>query len=90
MAIAKTAKAAKAKHQNDRNALATKLSYAAGLRAHELLTLRLVKEQTPDIRPSDDLKFSHRDGKIYTVVGKGWIDKRSLNTKQISPAIRTT
>ena len=36
-----------ADHQNERNALATKLSYAAGLWAHELLTLRLVKEQTP-------------------------------------------
>ena len=75
-----------AKHQNDRNALATKLSYSAGLRAHELLTLRLVKEQTPDIRPSDSLKFSDRDGEIYTVVG----NQRSLNTEQISPAIRTT
>jgi integrase len=67
-----------AKHQNDRNALATKLSYSAGLRAHELLTLRLVKEQTPDIRPSDSLKFSHRDGKIYTVVGKGGLIREVL------------
>lgn len=78
LAIAKTAKAVKAKHQNDRNALATKLSYSAGLLAHELLTLRLVKEQTPDIRPSDSLKFSHRDGKIYTVVGKGGLIREVL------------
>jgi integrase len=67
-----------AKHQNDRNALATKLSYSAGLRAHELLTLRLVKEQTPDIRPSDSLKFSDRDGEIYTVVGKGGLIREVL------------
>jgi integrase len=65
-------------HQNERNALATKLSYSAGLRAHELLTLRLVKEQTPDIRPSDSLKFSHRDGEIYTVVGKGGLIREVL------------
>ena len=67
-----------AKHQNDRNALATKLSHSAGLRAHELLTLRLVKEQTPDIRPSDSLKFIHREGEIYTVVGKGGLIREVL------------
>jgi integrase len=67
-----------AKHQNERNALATKLSYSAGLRAHELLTLRPVKEQTPSIRPSDDLKFSQRDGEVYTVVGNGGLVREVL------------
>jgi integrase len=67
-----------AKHQNERNALATKLSYASGLRAHELLTLRLVKEHTPSIRPSDDLKFSQRDGEVYTVVGNGGLVRAVL------------
>ncbi len=77
-----------AKHQNDRNALATKLSYSAGLRAHELLTLRPVKEQTPSIRPSDgltdNLKFSHRDGKIYTVVGNGGLVREVLIPNELA------
>jgi len=75
-------------HQNQRNALATKLSYSAGLRAHELLTLRPVKEQTPSIRPSDyltdNLKFSHRDGKIYTVVGNGGLVREVLIANELA------
>jgi len=73
-----------AQHQNERNALATKLSYAAGLRAHELLTLRPVKEQTPSIRPSDSLKFSHRDGQIYTVVGNGGLIREVLIPNELA------
>lgn len=34
--------------QNQRNAMATEIAYAAGLRAHELLTLRLAHEQSAD------------------------------------------
>jgi integrase len=71
-------------HQNERNALATKLSYSAGLRAHELLTLRLVKEQTPSIRPSDDLKFSQRDGEVYTVVGSGGLVREVLIPNELA------
>ncbi len=71
-------------HQNERNALATKLSYAAGLWAHELLTLRPVKEQTPSIRASDSLKFSHRDGQIYTVVGKGGLIRDVLIPNELA------
>jgi hypothetical protein len=79
-------------HQNQRNALATKLSYAAGLWAHELLTLRLVKEQTPPIRASDGLadgftdglKFSQTDGKIYTVVGHGGLVRAVLIPNELA------
>jgi hypothetical protein len=86
-------------HQNERNALATKLAYAAGLWAHELLTLRPIKEQAPSIRPSDSLKFIHRDGQIYTVVGKGGLIRevlipsklaRQLEQQKLNQPVRVT
>ena len=60
-----------ADHQSDPHALATRIAYFAGLRAHELLTLRPVEERPPDPRPVADSKFSGRDGVKYTVQGKG-------------------
>ncbi len=53
------------------NALATALAYAAGLRAHELLTLRPMAEQPVDIRPALDSKWRGREGVAYSVKGKG-------------------
>lgn len=55
--------------QTPRNALSTELVVAAGLRAHELLTLRTAEEQPMSERPADSAKF--RPGIRYTVVGKG-------------------
>ena len=57
--------------QNERNALATLVAYAAGLRAHELLTLARPTERPPDVRPARPEKFDGRPGNNYTVVGKG-------------------
>lgn len=57
--------------QAPQNALATEIAYAAGLRAHELYTLRPLDEQHPDIRPALADKFAYRGGERYTVVGKG-------------------
>ncbi len=57
--------------QTPRNALATLVAHAAGLRAHELLTLGRPAEQPPDPRPARDSKFAGRPGVDYTVVGKG-------------------
>jgi len=56
-------------HQTARNALSTELAAAAGLRAHELFTLRPVEEQPMNDRPADPAKF--RPGIRYTVIGKG-------------------
>ncbi|MCS3471761.1 integrase [Pseudomonas sp. JUb42] len=56
-------------HQTPRNALSTELAAAAGLRAHELFTLRPVEEQPMSDRPADPVKF--RPGIRYTVIGKG-------------------
>jgi integrase len=67
-----------AEHQNERNALATQLSYASGLRAHELLTLKPANEQPANIRETHELKFSQREGEIYTVVGKGGLIREVL------------
>ena len=60
-----------AARQNARNALATLIAYAAGLRAHELLTLARPDERPPDVRPARPEKFDGRPGTDYTVVGKG-------------------
>lgn len=57
--------------QRGHNALATRLAYAAGLRAHELLTLRPASERSPSPRPAHPLKFLGREGVRYTVEGKG-------------------
>lgn len=55
--------------QVERNAFSTELALAAGLRAHELLTLLPATERPMNDRPADPQKF--RDGVRYTVVGKG-------------------
>ena len=60
-----------AARQNPRNALATEIAHAAGLRAHELLTLARPDGQPPDRRPARHEKFAGRPGRDYTVVGKG-------------------
>lgn len=59
-------------HQTERNALATEIAYAAGLRAHELLTLQRAEDQPPDARPAMPCKWEGRDNTVaYTVSGKG-------------------
>jgi transketolase len=57
--------------QTERNALATEIAHAAGLRAHELHTLQRIEERKPDPRPALKEKFTGRDGERYTVKGKG-------------------
>ncbi len=60
-----------AAHQTPKNALATEIAYAAGLRAHELTTLRRIEERTPDHRPAHPEKFAGREGAHYVTTGKG-------------------
>ena len=59
--------------QSERHSLSTEIAYAAGLRAHELLTLRRVDEQPPSAhREWSDKRFEGRvDAVRYSVVGKG-------------------
>jgi len=58
--------------QTERNSLATQIAYDAGLRAHELLTLRPVKERPASThRQWSRDRFAGRTGQRYTVKGKG-------------------
>jgi len=60
-----------AAHQSEKHALATEIAHTAGLRAHELLTIRPTTERAPDAREAHDGKFEGREGQSYTVEGKG-------------------
>lgn len=67
-------------HQTEKNALSTQIAQAAGLRAHELTTLRPVNDQPADVRDTDRQRWCHdrfrgREGVIYTVVGKGGLTR---------------
>ncbi len=59
-------------HQQDHNALATEIAYEAGLRAHELFTLKPIEEQPISThRTWTDERFTGREGVSYSVIGKG-------------------
>jgi len=62
-----------ARHQGERHALATEIAHAAGLRAHELATLRPAAEQPASgHREWSPDRFAGREpGDRYTVTGKG-------------------
>lgn len=65
-------------HQTDTHQLATQIAYAAGLRAHELLSLARVEERNPDKRPALNSKWAGREGQLYTVQGKGGLIRHVL------------
>lgn len=61
-----------ASSQSARTGLATRIAYVAGLRAHELLTIRRKSEQPASThRKWSNNRFAGRCGAAYTVVGKG-------------------
>lgn len=70
--------------QSKKNALATRIAYAVGLRAHELYTLRPISERPADSRPEIEYKFKGREGVKYTVHGKGGLLREVLIPKQLS------
>ncbi len=86
--------------QTERNGLATEIAYSAGLRAHELLTLRRVDERGPSIhRGWNADRFAGRDGERYTVHGKGGLVREvmiplnlanRLEDRRLSEPIRVT
>lgn len=61
------------KHQDSKHALSTLISYSSGLRAHELVTLRIAYELERSRRRAwrDDLFTGIDDSVIYVVTGKG-------------------
>lgn len=64
--------------QSETHQLSTQIAYAAGLRAHELLTLARSEERSPDKRPALRSKGAGREGQLYTVQGKGGLIRHVL------------
>lgn len=74
-----------AKAQRPGHALATRIAYGAGLRAHELLSIRPAAEQSKsDRRGWSDDRFSGRSGERYTVHGKGGLVREVLIPKDLA------
>ncbi|MDX8401358.1 MAG: site-specific integrase [Mariprofundaceae bacterium] len=68
-----------ASSQRAHNALATRIAYAAGLRQHELYTLRRIEERPPSPgRKWTADRFHGREGVRYTVEGKGGLVREVL------------
>ena len=70
--------------QSEANSLATRLAYHAGLRAHELLTLRPAGERTASAhRHWSAERFTGREGERYTVVGKGGLAREVVLSREL-------
>ena len=77
-----------ADRQHDRNALATRIAYDAGLRAHELHTLRRANEASPSqARKWHPDRFLGRTGVRYVVRGKGGLRREVLLSHGLSLAL---
>lgn len=71
--------------QSERNSIATKVAYSAGLRAHELLTIRREDERAASKhREWSTTRFSGREGVRYTVEGKGGLVRQVLLPKDLA------
>jgi len=71
--------------QSERNSLATQIAHDAGLRAHELLTLRLTEErQASTHRQWDADRFTGRTGQRYTVKGKGGLIREVILSNHLA------
>lgn len=89
-----------AEAQKVRNCLATHIAYAAGLRAHELLTLRRSEERSASShRTWSSDRFIGRAGERYTVIGKGGLIREviipttlamQLESKRLATSITIT
>ena len=68
--------------QSEKHALVTQISYAAGLRAHELYTLKPLEHREVEYRQereeTKNTLFNARNGMRYTVVGKGGLEREVL------------
>ncbi len=75
-------------HQQPHNALATEVAYEAGLRAHELHTIRLIAEQPISThRTWTKERFTGREGVSYSVVGKGGLVREVKLSKELSDCL---
>jgi integrase len=79
-----------AARQAPHNALATKVAYNAGLRAHELLTLRRADEGAPSTsRAWRDDRFHGREGERYLVTGKGGLVRQVMINPVLTRELET-
>lgn len=77
--------------QGEANSLATRLAYHAGLRAHELLTLRPAGERVASAhRQWSAERFTGREGKRYTVVGKGGLVREVVLARELVTALEAS
>lgn len=78
-------------YQTPRNALATALVEATGIRAHELLTIRPVAEQPRSNHRQwrSDL-HAGREGNLYSVVGKGGLKREILINFRLAELLEST
>lgn len=80
-----------ASHQGERNALATEIAHAAGLRAHELATLRPALERPPSAhRQWSENRFVGRSGERYTVQGKGGLIREVMIPRDLAARLEAT
>jgi len=76
--------------QKPKNRFATQIAYAAGLRAHELLTLKPSKEQPKSKRRQwMKTRFFGREGERYTVKGKGGLIREVLIPKALATQLES-
>jgi integrase len=77
--------------QSERNSLATRIAYCAGLRAHELLTLRPAQERPASPhREWCTERFAGRYGERYTVAGKGGLVREVLLSWDLAARLEAT
>ncbi len=71
--------------QSERNALATEIAHAAGLRAHELYNLRPADERSASThREWSPNRFEGREGIAYTVEGKGGLVREVMIPRELA------
>lgn len=77
--------------QSERNSLATRIAHCAGLRAHELLTIRPANERHSSThREWSAERFAGREGERYTVEGKGGLVREVLLSRELAAQLDAT
>ena len=80
-----------ASHQNSRNALSTEIAHSAGLRAHELLTIRPITERDISAhREWSAYRFTGRTGELYSVKGKGGLVRAVMIPRDLAARLEAT
>ncbi|WP_162888678.1 site-specific integrase [Dechloromonas sp. HYN0024] len=74
------------RHQTEKNALSTVVAFSAGLRAHELATIRRANEIQPSPhRQWDSRRFNGQDNvQKYIVIGKGGLRREVALAKNLA------